>query len=256
MLRLPREPVLIDTIAVDSSTSVATLVRRTMLAVNRLSIPAAALTILQQASQVAVPIAVGLAIDRALDGGDRGSLVVWLLVLSGLYGVRVVAYRMAFRLEILAMQLVGSARSNQVIGSFRGAETVAAFGLGDHQLDRIGRATWPVVRYGLVTRIVSNRFFGRLTASELAGLAGLLVVGYWLVDSGRATIGAATAGMLLVFRLFQPLGQMLLVLDVTQTGLTSLARIVGVIQMPTAAESTGTWRSWARPVPARRRWRC
>lgn len=134
-----------------------------------------------------------------------------------------------------AMSLAG-ARSNQVIGSFRGAATVTAYRLSDQHLGKIAAATWPVVRYGLLTRIVTNRFFTRLTASELAGLAGLLVVGYWLVSSDRVTVGMATTGMLLVFRLFQPVRQMLLVVDVMQTGLSSLARVVGVLTFQVAAD--------------------
>lgn len=138
-----------------------------------------------------------------------------------------------------AMTLAGT-RSNQVVGSFRGAATVTAYRLGDQHLDKIAAATWPVVRYGLLARIVSNRFFTRLTTSELAGLAGLLVVGYWLVGSDRITIGAATTGMLLVFRLFQPVRQLLLVVDVMQVGLSSLARIVGVLGRGGADEVPAT----------------
>lgn len=157
----------------------------------------------------------------------------WLLLaLAVAIPVQVVAVRYYLRTappiwaEAMA---VASNRSNQVIGSFRGASTVIAFGLTDHHLDRIAKATWPVVRYGLLVRIVANRFFTRLTVSELSGLAGLLIVGRWLVVSGRASVGAATAGMLLVFRLFQPVRDMLLVLDTLQYGLTALTRVVGVI---------------------------
>ena len=148
-----------------------------------------------------------------------------------------------------AMTLIG-ARTNQVIGSFRGASTVTAYRLADQHVDKIASATWPVVRYGLLTRIVTNRFFTRLTASELAGLAGLLIVGYWLVSSDRVTIGMATTGMLLVFRLFQPVRGMLLHVDVMQTGMTSLARVVGVLTFPIAAEDLA---APATSVPTRPR---
>ena len=127
---------------------------------------------------------------------------------------------------------VGGHRSNQVIGSFRGARTVIAFRQTEAHLDRIAAATWPVVRYGLLVRIVFNRLFTRLTASELAGLVGLLAVGYRLVGAGQITVGEATTGILLVFRLFQPIRQILLVTDQMQRGLTSLARVVGVLTVP------------------------
>lgn len=157
----------------------------------------------------------------------------WLLLaLTIAIPVQVVAVRYYLRtappIWAESMVVAGN-RSNQVISSFRGAPTVTAFGLTDHHLDRIGQATWPVVRYGLLIRIVANRFFTRLTVSELTGLIGLLIVGRWLVVSDRASVGAATAGMLLVFRLFQPIRDTLLVLDTLQNGITALARVAGVI---------------------------
>jgi len=142
--------------------------------------------------------------------------------------------------------LVGSARANQVVSSFGAAATIDAFGLVDQQVDRIARTTWPVVRYGLLVRIVTNRFFTRLTAAEYLGLAGLLGVGYWLVSTGRSTLGVTTAGMLLVFRLFQPVRDLLLVLDTLQVGATSLTRVCGVIvgaeQRRSDPEAPGGWR--------------
>lgn len=105
-LRLPEAPLPSRPINIDATTSPGRLVVRAMFSINRLTIPAAALMAVQQASQAAVPIAMGLAIDRALAANDRGALVVWLVLLVGLYGVLAVAYRLAFRMEIMAMQLV------------------------------------------------------------------------------------------------------------------------------------------------------
>lgn len=191
-------------------------------------------------------IAVTLAGMAAIDPRLLLALVVAL-------PVQVLAVRYYLRaappLWAEAMTLA-SIRSNQVIGSFRGQSTVTAYRLTDQHLDKIAAATWPVVRYGLLTRIVTNRFFTRLTASELAGLAGLLVVGYWLVGSDRASIGAATTGMLFVFRLFQPVREMLFVVDVMQNGLSSLARIVGVLGFRIAG---GEPAEPVESVPTRRR---
>lgn len=181
----------------------------------------------------------------------------FLLALVVALPLQVVAVRYYLRtapqLWAEAMTLAG-VRSNQVVGSFRGVGTVTAFRLTDQHIDKIAAATWPVVRYGLLTRIVTNRFFTRLTASELAGLAGLLVVGYWLVGSEHATIGAATTGMLLVLRLFEPIREVLFVVDVMQTGLSSLARIVGVLGFRPgdgdAASRPTTTRSLATTTPA------
>ena len=105
-LRLPEEPLASDDIRVDESTTPRQLILRSMFAVNRLTVPATALMVVQQASQAAVPIVIGLAIDRAVAPYDGGSLVWWLAALVGVYVVLAISYRLAFRLEILAMQVV------------------------------------------------------------------------------------------------------------------------------------------------------
>lgn len=119
-------------IEVDESTSPRRLVVRTMFAVNRLTIPAAGLMMLQQAAQASVPIVMGLAIDRALASTARGSLIVWLILLVGVYCVLAVAYRLAFRLEIMAMQLVCYQMRLRVAGAILdpGRETRELPGVG------------------------------------------------------------------------------------------------------------------------------
>lgn len=121
-------------------------------------------------------------------------------------------------------------RSDEVVGTFRGISTIAAFGMGPYRLDRIADVTWREVRAGLKVRIVTNRFFTRLAIGETIGLVGLLAVGYWLVTSDLASVGSATAAMLLVLRLFEPVREMLLVVDTVQAGIASLARIIGVLR--------------------------
>jgi ABC-type multidrug transport system fused ATPase/permease subunit len=51
----------------------------------RPAVAAAALTSLHQLAEVAVPVVIGLAIDRALDTGDGGAMVSWLAVLVILF---------------------------------------------------------------------------------------------------------------------------------------------------------------------------
>ena len=77
-----------------------------MFAVNRLTLPASLLMIVQQAGQVAEPVVLGLAIDRAIGGTSVSALFLWIGLLAGLYAVLTIAFRFAYRLEILAMQLV------------------------------------------------------------------------------------------------------------------------------------------------------
>jgi len=60
-------------------------------------------------------------------------------------------------------------------------------------------------------------------------MAALLVIGYVLVGSDAVTVGATTTAMLFFLRVFEPIENLLLVIDELQSALASLARIVGVI---------------------------
>src|ERR1700754_1157355 len=79
-----------------------------------------------------------------------------------------------------------------------------------------------------------TRFFGRLNGAELVGAAAVLTVGFLLVRSGTSTIGTATAAALYFINLFGPINQVLFLLDTVQSAGASLARIVGVADLPPA----------------------
>lgn len=74
--------------------------------------------------------------------------------------------------------------------------------------------------------------------AEFLGLAGILVIGFWLIGIGESTIGAATTAMLFFLRLFGPINQLLFVIDDLQSALTSLTRIIGVIVFPDTSTAT------------------
>ncbi|WP_419707090.1 ABC transporter ATP-binding protein [Promicromonospora sp. NFX87] len=120
-------------------------------------------------------------------------------------------------------------RAQHLLDSLRGIETVRAFDLSGRHLVRIRAASWAVVRWTMHARAVQNAFSGRINAAELAGMTTLLVVGFFVVRDGGGTIGGTTAAMLLFLRLFNPIGQLLFVIDDMQSALASLARITGVV---------------------------
>lgn len=120
-------------------------------------------------------------------------------------------------------------RAQHLLDSLRGIETVRAFDLSGRHLVRIRAASWAVVRWTMHARAVQNAFSGRINAAELAGMTSLLVVGFFVVRDGGGTIGGTTAAMLLFLRLFNPIGQLLFVIDDMQSALASLARITGVV---------------------------
>ncbi|WP_053384269.1 ABC transporter ATP-binding protein [Leucobacter celer] len=121
-------------------------------------------------------------------------------------------------------------RAHHVLASLRGLDSVLAYRLSERHGARIAESSWEVVRWALRARIVQNMFFARLNLAEYLGIASLLIVAFWLVGANAITIGSATTALLIFLRLFDPIGQLLFVLDDAQSAAASLARIVGVIR--------------------------
>jgi len=133
-----------------------------------------------------------------------------------------------YRAERMAM----SRRAQQILESQRGFPTVLGFGLTGQRHDRVLAASWGVAGHTLRARTVLNMFLSRLGIAQYLGLAATLLAGFWLISTGQSTIGAATTAMLLFLRLFEPINQLLLVIDVLQSALASLSRMIGVITIP------------------------
>lgn len=79
---------------------------RVIFSLPRVTIPAMLLAIVWQVGESAVPVVMGLAIDRALATGDTGQLVLWIGVLVALYVALTSAARLSLRLTISAQQLM------------------------------------------------------------------------------------------------------------------------------------------------------
>lgn len=126
-----------------------------------------------------------------------------------------------------------SNRAQQIVESQRGHDTILGFGLSERRHDRVLAASWNVVGHSLRARTVQNMFFGRLNLAEYVGAAAILVAGFWLIQIGASTVGAATTAVLLFLRLFGPINQLLFVVDTLQSVTASLNRIVGVLTVPT-----------------------
>lgn len=129
-------------------------------------------------------------------------------------------------------------RAQQVLESQRAHATVVGLGLTERRHHLVLDASWGVVAPSLRARTVQNMFFGRLNLAEFLGMGTILVVGFWQIGRGESSIGAATAAMLLFLRLFGPINQLLIVVDVLQSVLASLSRMVGVTTMPDDVEVT------------------
>ncbi len=79
---------------------------RVIFSIPRITVPAMLLAITWQIGESAVPVVMGLAIDRALAAGDAGQLMLWIGVLLVLYVALTMAARFTGRLNVTALQLL------------------------------------------------------------------------------------------------------------------------------------------------------
>lgn len=91
---------------IGTGTTPGPFLARVILSIPRITVPAMLLAIAWQVGESAVPVVMGLAIDRALATGDAGQLVLWLGVLVALYVALTGAAKLANRLTASALQLL------------------------------------------------------------------------------------------------------------------------------------------------------
>jgi ABC-type multidrug transport system fused ATPase/permease subunit len=104
--QVPAEPPDFRPFEVGAGTTPGHFLLRVIFSVKRVTVPAMLLAIVWQVGESAVPVVMGVAIDRALATGDAGQLVLWLGVLVALYIVLTVAARFANWLTAYAVQLL------------------------------------------------------------------------------------------------------------------------------------------------------
>ncbi len=129
-------------------------------------------------------------------------------------------------------RVVGGVQQQQLVDTVGGAATVRAFRLADEHAERVRSRSQDVVDLALRVVRLQTGFFGRLNLAEFIGVAAVLTAGFFLVRSGAASIGTASAAALYFINLFTPINQVLFLLDTAQSAAASLARIVGVAELP------------------------
>lgn len=113
-----------------------------------------------------------------------------------------------------------------------GARTVEALGLQAeqvHRLDEDIRESYAAERYTLYLRTV---FFPSMEVSYLLPTVFTLLLGGWLYTQGQVSLGDVTAATLYVQMLIDPVDRVVSILDELQIGAASLARLLGVAQVP------------------------
>ncbi|MFC7494307.1 MULTISPECIES: ABC transporter ATP-binding protein [unclassified Nocardioides] len=113
-----------------------------------------------------------------------------------------------------------------------GARTVEALGIGQRRIDAVDEdiaASYRAERYTLFLRTV---FFPNMEIAYLVPTVLTLLFGGYLYTQGEVSLGAVTAATLYVQMLIDPVDRIVSILDELQVGAASLARLLGVAQVP------------------------
>jgi ABC-type multidrug transport system fused ATPase/permease subunit len=123
--------------------------------------------------------------------------------------------------------------------TIEGAQTMDALGLQETRGRRFTdalRESGDAERYTMGLRL---RWFPWLEIGFFLPIATSVLWGGWLAWNGHITIAAATAVTLYIQQLLDPLGELISWLDEIQFAATSLARILGVSEVPPDRTATG-----------------
>lgn len=194
-----------------------------------------------------VPLMVGSLVTIAFTAA--GLFVLdWRLGLAGLLTLPAYVWSLRWYLPRSAPRyreerIAQGERAEVLVGAIQGAATVRAFGLEPLHLARIEDRSRRVLGISLDVFGLLTRFFTRMNATELLGLAAVLGTGFLLVRADAASVGAVTAAALYFHRLFNPVGALLMLFDRVQSAGASLARLAGVATLagpPSAGASLPT----------------
>jgi ATP-binding cassette subfamily C protein len=177
----------------------------------------------------------------------------WRLGLAG--ALSIPAYAVALRWYLprsaprYAEQRVAlAARAQATVESVQGSRTVDAYEIHERRLTDIDRESARARDISVGVFTLFTRLVGRVNRAEFIGLTTTLVVGFLLVRTGTVTVGQTTAAALMFHRLFNPIGMMMYNFDEIQAGAACLARLVGVVDLPTPAHTQDA--AAPRSIPA------
>ncbi|OLZ49600.1 ABC transporter ATP-binding protein [Amycolatopsis keratiniphila] len=143
-------------------------------------------------------------------------------------------------------RIATGSQQQQLLDTIGGAKTVRAFRLADAHVERVRQRSEGAMDLMLRGVRLMTKFFARLNLAEFIGLSAVLAAGFLLVGADAVTVGAATAAALYFHSLFGPINTALALVDDAQAAAASLARLVGVADLPAPREPERP----ARPVDA------
>ncbi|HET7327249.1 MAG TPA: ABC transporter ATP-binding protein [Nocardioidaceae bacterium] len=120
-----------------------------------------------------------------------------------------------------------------------GARTVEALGLQAERTRRIDDAVHESYLAERYTLFLRSMWFPAAELGYLVPTVATLLIGGWLYTEGYTSLAAVTAATLYVQQLIDPVDRLLMWLDELQVGAASLARLLGVAQVPDDRSPTG-----------------
>ena len=120
-----------------------------------------------------------------------------------------------------------------------GARTIESLGLGQRRVEAVDKTvegSYAAERYTLYLRTV---FFPSMELSYLIPTVCTLLLGGYLYTQGSVSLGEVTTAVLYVQMLIDPVDRIVAILDELQVGAASLARLLGVAQVPDDRTVTG-----------------
>ncbi len=130
-------------------------------------------------------------------------------------------------------------RAQALISGLNGIGTVRAYRLEEAFREKVATDSRRVRDHGIEVFRLFGRFVGRENRAEFIGLVLILLVGYVLLETGSAGLGAVSAAPLVFHRLFTPLGAIMFTFDEAQKSGASLTRLVGVLTESEAERLVG-----------------
>ena len=171
-------------------------------------------------------------------------LVGWWVLLPCLLGVPPLAVALRWYLKRAKDGYLWEGSTYSVINAsltetVEGARTVEALGLQQHRIDRVDADIAESYRAERYTLSLRTLFFPSVETAYLIPTVATLLLGGWLYMHGRASLGDVTAATLYVQALIDPVDRVVSILDELQVGAASLARLLGVAQVPEDRVATG-----------------
>jgi ABC-type multidrug transport system fused ATPase/permease subunit len=171
-------------------------------------------------------------------------LVGWWVLLPCLLGVPPLAVALRWYLNRAKDGYLWEGETYSTINSsltetVEGARTVEALGLQELRIARVDADIAESYRAERYTLGLRTRFFPSVETAYLIPTVSTLLLGGWMYLHGHASLGDVTAATLYVQALIDPVDRVVSILDELQVGSASLARLLGVAQVPEDRVATG-----------------